>query len=121
MISIITINYNNLSGLIKTVNSVKSQISKSYEHIIIDGGSIDGSFDYILANKSLFSNWVSERDSGIYDAMNKGILFSKGTHVLFLNSGDTLYDDNILSSIDFELYSDNLIFGCSISSLLKIS
>lgn len=71
-LSIITINYNNVFGLKKTIESVKSQTFQDYEWIVIDGGSTDGSKELIEENKQYFSYWVSEPDKGIYDAMNKG-------------------------------------------------
>ena len=98
MISIITINYNGAEGLRKTLVSVASQTYRDIEHIIIDGGSTDGSVDIIReyeSSNSLNSNpliikWSSERDNGIYNAMNKGIKRATGDYCQFLNSGDTL-------------------------------
>ena len=98
MISIITINYNGAEGLRKTLASVVSQTYRNIEHIIIDGGSTDGSVDIIReyeSSNSLNSNpliikWSSERDNGIYNAMNKGIKRVTGDYCQFLNSGDTL-------------------------------
>lgn len=90
IISVITIHLNDKQGLQRTVESVKGQNSSLYEQIIIDGGSNDGSVDYIRENASLFSYWISEKDKGVYDAQNKGIMQAKGEYLLFLNSGDTL-------------------------------
>ncbi|PXY42010.1 glycosyltransferase [Flavobacterium cheongpyeongense] len=92
-ISIITINYNNVEGLKKTVESVVNQSSKVFEYIVIDGGSADGSAEYLLAHNENLNYWVSEPDKGIYNAMNKGILQARGDYFLFLNSGDILVDD----------------------------
>lgn len=99
-LSIITINYNNAEGLRKTLASVAVQTYSDIEHIIIDGGSSDGSVDaikeYVAANpkKDPFLKhtikWVSEKDSGIYNAMNKGIRKASGSYVEILNSGDVL-------------------------------
>ena len=69
--SIITINYNNCDGLCRTIESVISQTFKDYEFIIIDGGSTDGSIDIIKKYQQHISYWVSEKDEGIYNAMNK--------------------------------------------------
>ncbi len=103
-LSIITVNLNNNEGLKKTINSVKMQVFTSYEHIIIDAGSIDESKDTILQyqkeNKHL-SYWVSEPDKGIYDGMNKGIEHACGEYFLFLNSGDCLKKD-VLNKIPFD-------------------
>ena len=88
VLSIITINYNNLEGLKKTIESVRSQSFRDYEWIVIDGGSTDGSKELIEKNKNQFTYWVSEPDRGIYHAMNKGIAQAHGEYCQFLNSGD---------------------------------
>lgn len=113
-ISIITINYNNAKGLRNTIESVLSQNSKDYEYIIIDGDSTDGSKDVIEEYKDRIDYWVSEQDKGIYNAMNKGIAKAKGKYCLFLNSGDVLFNENVLSSVvgimsetDYDYYSGN--------------
>lgn len=91
-LSIITVNLNNKDGLQKTIESVISQTCKDFEWIIIDGGSVDGSKDIIEKYSKEIDYWVSESDQGIYHAMNKGILRSHGEYLLFLNSGDYLFD-----------------------------
>ena len=94
LISIITINFNDLNGLRRTLESVKEQTFNDYEHIIIDGGSTDGSADVIkeFLNDEKYSKhvsyWCSEKDNGIYNAMNKGIEHAKGKYIYMLNSGD---------------------------------
>jgi glycosyltransferase involved in cell wall biosynthesis len=98
-ISIITINYNNLSGLKKTVESVLSQSYNNFEYIIIDGNSTDGSKEYINDKSANFDYWVCEPDYGIYNAMNKGIKVSNGDYLFFLNSGDYFYSDYVLENI----------------------
>jgi glycosyltransferase involved in cell wall biosynthesis len=94
--SVITIAINNLQGLRDTVASVQAQRGMNIEHIVIDGGSSDGSTDYL---RSLGSHvrWVSEPDAGIYDAQNKGIRLARGRFLLFLNSGDHFVDENSLT------------------------
>ncbi len=99
-LSIITINYNNAEGLRKTLSSVAAQTYRNIEHIIVDGGSTDGSVEVIkeyaerpTPNPSLQGReiiWISEKDNGIYNAMNKGIRKATGDYCQFLNSGDTL-------------------------------
>lgn len=98
-VSIITINFNNNKGLERTIKSVQSQSYTDIEHIVIDGGSNDGSVDIIKAFEAKISYWVSEPDSGIYNAMNKGIAQAHGDYCLFLNSGDVLCSKNALSEI----------------------
>lgn len=95
-LSIITINYNNLDGLKRTVESVVSQTWQDFEYIIIDGSSTDGSAAYIESQNDKIDYWVSEPDKGIYNAMNKGIAKATGEYLLFLNSGDHFYDTTVL-------------------------
>lgn len=109
VISIITINYNNCSGLEKTIHSVVSQLSDNYEYIIIDGGSTDGSVDIIKKYAHKIDYWVSERDKGIYHAMNKGIDKATGDYCLFLNSGDILHDAGVLERIQPDLSADVVV------------
>lgn len=111
-LSIITVNYNNLEGLIKTVNSVVNQAFEEFEWLIIDGGSNDGSKDVIqnISDKRL-QYWVSEPDTGIYNAMNKGIIRAKGEYLLFLNSGDYLAGDAVLSMVFSRHYSSDIFYG----------
>jgi glycosyltransferase involved in cell wall biosynthesis len=110
-LSIITINYNNREGLIKTVCSVLNQTWQEFEYIIIDGGSTDGSKEYIESQSQYFNYWVSEKDSGIYNAMNKGIIKANGNYLLFLNSGDSLFNNDVLSNIIDKLNLD-ISFVC---------
>ena len=98
-LSIITVNLNNKNGLQKTIDSVVTQTFKDFEWIVIDGDSTDGSKELIEKFSDYISYWVSEPDKGIYNAMNKGIMAAKGEFLLFLNSGDELYDNNTLSHV----------------------
>lgn len=98
-LSIITINYNNKNGLKETIESVISQTNKDFEWVIIDGGSTDGSKEFIEQNSKSISYFVSEPDGGIYQAMNKGIAASHGEYLLFLNSGDTLFDNETINNV----------------------
>lgn len=110
-ISIITVNYNNQQGLKKTIASVLNQTYSNYEYIIIDGGSFDGSKEIIEINKDNINYWVSEKDNGIYHAMNKGIKVTAGEYLYFLNSGDTLYSSDTLFKIFDKHHNDKLIIG----------
>ncbi|NWJ51737.1 MAG: glycosyltransferase [Bacteroidetes bacterium] len=78
VLSIITVNLNNASGLRNTIKSVINQTYTNYEYIIIDGGSTDGSREVIKEYTNRITYWVSETDNGIYNAMNKGILQANG-------------------------------------------
>ena len=95
-LSIITINYNNAEGLRKTMESVLAQTYTEIEYIIVDGASTDGSVDVIreLATRPTIK-WVSEKDTGIYNAMNKGIRMATGEYIQILNSGDILAADDV--------------------------
>lgn len=110
LISIITVNYNERSGLERTINSVQEQTYANFEHLIIDGGSKDGSKELIKANESGFSYWVSEPDKGIYHAMNKGITKASGEYLFFLNSGDHLNDSNALKRIHVHLKDHDVVY-----------
>ena len=100
-LSIITINYNDAAGLKKTMESVLSQTEQNFEYIVVDGGSTDGSVEVVSNFKFQISNfkWISEKDNGIYNAMNKGLRMATGIYVQFLNSGDTLVNANITAAV----------------------
>ncbi|MCG9793902.1 glycosyltransferase family 2 protein [Flavobacterium algicola] len=109
-IAIITINYNNLVGLQTTLNSVAAQTYQDFEHIIIDGGSTDGSADYIKSQAHRFVYWVSETDKGVYHAMNKGIAKASGEYLLFLNSGDHFFNNTVLEKNIHHVSNYDLIY-----------
>ncbi len=122
-LSIITVNYNNLEGLQRTTNSVLSQTFADYEWIIIDGGSTDGSKEAIERIVSTPDNhisyWCSQPDSGVYNAMNKGILQSNGQYLCFMNSGDCFYNASTLADV-FSLHHEaTIVFGDWISETSK--
>ncbi len=97
-LSIITINFNNVSGLAETMNSVLCQAHDEFEYIVVDGASSDGSVEVIRQYSESFGSrlkWVSEPDDGIYCAMNKGINMASGKYVQFLNSGDRLIANDV--------------------------
>lgn len=98
-LSIITINYNDAPGLDKTIQSVLSQTFKNFQYIVIDGGSNDGSKDVLNRYNDDLDIAISEPDKGIYNAMNKGAGYATGEYLLFLNSGDTLYDNTCLKQL----------------------
>lgn len=98
-VSIITIVYNNARDIRHTLASVDSQTYPNIEYIVIDGQSTDGTLDVIKEYNDTISTLVSEKDNGIYDAMNKGLGLATGDYVLFLNSGDELYEPTTLEKI----------------------
>lgn len=107
--SVITINYNNREGLKHTIDSVVCQTYNEFEFIIIDGGSTDGSVDIIREYKNHITYWISEKDHGVYHAMNKGIAQAHGDYCIFMNSGDCFHAPDILDSI--KDYQEDIICG----------
>lgn len=100
-LSIITINRNNAAGLQKTMQSVVTQTSDDFEYIVIDGASTDDSVSIIQAHAAQRPIvWVSERDKGIYNAMNKGIRMATGEYIMILNSGDWLILPNVIDQMN---------------------
>jgi len=115
IVTIITVILNNSDNLEKTLQSVRQQTYPNIEHIIIDGGSTDhATIDLIRKYENDVNFWISEPDSGIYDAMNKGIYYSSDSRYLnFLNAGDHYYNNETLSSIFYNIPSrqPDLIYG----------
>ena len=105
MVSIITVSYNAAGCIGQTIESVHAQNYWDYEYIFVDGKSQDGTMEIIeacretLTNEGISCTVISEKDSGIYDAMNKGLSLVRGQWVLMLNAGDCLADAHVLSSI----------------------
>ena len=110
-LSIITINYNNLEGLKRTYESVVSQTCQDFEWIIIDGGSTDGSKEFIEEHRDKFAYWCSEPDKGIYNAMNKGISKAKGEYLNFMNSGDEYADERVIEEFIDTKWEEDVILG----------
>lgn len=109
--SVITVNYNNVEGLRKTIESVVNQTNQDFEYIIIDGGSTDGSVEVIKEYVDYIDYWISEPDKGIYDAMNKGIMKSRGEYLNFMNSGDCFYESITLDNVMAEIHGEDYIAG----------
>lgn len=110
-ISIITINYNNMEGLNKTIQSVITQSYPHVEYIVIDGGSDDNSKSVIKTQEDRIAFWVSEPDSGIYNAMNKGIRTATGDYLLFINSGDVLLNKEVIADVVKQGMKKDLVCG----------
>jgi len=113
-LSIITVNLNNAAGLRKTIESVRAQTFKDFEHIIIDGGSTDGSVDVIKEFADGFSYWVSEPDGGIFLGMNKGIAKASGEYVMFVNGDDCLPEEQTLNNIFSNNFTQDIVYGDAI-------
>ena len=112
-LSIITVNRNNSQGLDATIKSVETQTYTDFEYIIIDGNSTDESVDIIRQHESAGLNiqWISEDDTGIFDAMNKGIGLASGEYLLFLNSGDILDSNDVLQDLFSTSHSADILIG----------
>lgn len=121
-ISIITVTLNNKAGLLRAIESVRSQTYKNVEHIIVDGGSTDGTAEAInnyqltINNEQLIINnlkFLSEKDNGIYDAINKGIKLVTGEVIGLLHSDDFYSDNDVLNDVAKEFIKKNadLVYG----------
>ena len=112
-ISIITATYNSIDTLKYALESLNSQTYKNVEHIIIDGGSTDGTVEWLENNQDKFSKWISEKDKGIYDALNKGIKIASGDIIGFMHADDFYAYDDVLQDVvtAFEESSCELLYG----------
>lgn len=112
LISIITVVYNSEKYIERTLQSIASQSGTDYEYIIIDGGSTDATLSIIEKYKHIVSLLISEPDKGLYDAMNKGLRAAKGKYVWYINSGDKLYNNDVIKNLEqcYALHSDADIF-----------
>ena len=112
LITVITVVYNGVEYLEDTIRSVIEQDYDNVEYIIVDGGSKDGTLEVIRNYQDAIDYWVSEPDSGIYNAMNKGIVLTSGLWVNFMNAGDLFYKSDSLSSIPFAVLGNySLVYG----------
>ena len=113
LISIITVVFNGEKYLEETIQSVINQTYSNVEYIIIDGGSSDGTLDIIKKYEGKIDYWVSEKDKGIYDAMNKGIDVASGEWINFMNAGDGFYADDVLDKIFIlnQYKNKNILYG----------
>lgn len=110
--SIITVVFNGLELLQGTLDSVMMQTYTNYEYIVIDGGSTDGTLDLIRSNEHQITTWISEKDKGIYDAMNKAFGLAQGDFLLFLNCGDRLFDAKVLANIAIQITEEtDVLYG----------
>lgn len=98
-ISIITVCYNSAATILKTIESVRQQSYDNIEYIVVDGKSSDGTVEIIKDNEASINAYVSEKDTGLYDAMNKGIKMATGNLIGILNADDTFHHDTVLEEI----------------------
>lgn len=111
--SIITITYNNLDGLRRTADSVSAQTCRDMEWIVVDGGSTDGTKEWLDNAQCTMRNaqFLSEPDKGVYDAQNKGIRLAKGGFCFFLNAGDTFCGADVLERMMADCGEADIVYG----------
>jgi len=99
LVTIVTVVFNGAQQIEATLQSVIAQTYDNIEYLVVDGGSDDGTLDILRKYEDRIDYWVSERDAGIYDAMNKGVDLAGGAWINFMNAGDSLFDEHTISSI----------------------
>ena len=110
-LSVITIVYNNAIAIERTMLSVLNQTYSNIEYILIDGASTDGTKEIIQIYGERLAQFISEKDKGIYDAMNKGLALATGDYVLFMNSGDEIYAPETVAEVFASAPSGDIYYG----------
>jgi glycosyltransferase involved in cell wall biosynthesis len=110
-LSVITIVYNNAADIERTMRSVLEQTYPNIEYIIVDGLSTDGTLEIIKKYRDKLGKLISEKDEGIYDAMNKGLAVATGDYVLFMNSGDEIYANDTVSKVFATAEDADIYYG----------
>lgn len=110
-LSVITIVYNNVKDIERTMLSILNQSYSNIEYIVIDGASNDGTLDVIKKYEDRIAKLISEKDKGIYDAMNKGLALATGDYVLFMNSGDEIYEPETVANIFATAPNADIYYG----------
>ena len=113
LVSVITVVYNGAAHLARTIQAVAEQNYPNIEHIVIDGASADGTLDIIRANDGTIGYWLSEPDTGIYDAMNKGVelVTDPRSYIVFANSDDRLHSPTAISDAISAANGEDLLYG----------
>ncbi|MEO6148789.1 MAG: glycosyltransferase family 2 protein [Mucilaginibacter sp.] len=110
-LTVITVVYNNVQDVERTILSVIDQSYKAIEYIVIDGASTDGTLDVIKKYEGRIIKFISEKDSGIYDAMNKGLALATGDYVIFMNSGDEFYSPDTVEAVFAAAPGSDIYYG----------
>lgn len=110
-ISVVTVCFNAADLIEKTIKSVVNQTHPDVEYIVIDGNSTDGTVEIIQKYDDRIDFWISEKDKGIYDAMNKGIAAATGDYIIFMNAGDKFSDENVLAKVAPKLGHHTVVSG----------
>lgn len=111
VLSVITIVYNNARDIERTLLSVLNQSYPDIEYIVVDGASTDGTLEIIKKYGNRISRLISEKDKGIYDAMNKGLATATGDYVIFMNSGDEFYDAHTVEKVFATAEDADIYYG----------
>jgi glycosyltransferase involved in cell wall biosynthesis len=120
-VSIITVVYNGVQYIEQTIKSVMIQDYKNIEYIVIDGGSTDGTQEIITKYESDIAHWISEKDTGIYNAMNKGLQIAKGDIIAILNADDYYYPNTINDVVTHFLKTNAAIVYGNLTKFRTIS
>jgi glycosyltransferase involved in cell wall biosynthesis len=118
-VSIITPCYNSANSIGKTIDSIRAQTYNNIEYIVVDGASIDGTYDILQNRKSEIDYLISEKDKGIYDAINKGLEISSGDIIGILNSDDKFFDDKVIEKI-VDVFNEKEDVNCVYGNLIFI-
>jgi glycosyltransferase involved in cell wall biosynthesis len=110
-LSVITIVYNNVHDIERTMLSVLSQTYQQIEYVVVDGASTDSTLDIIKRYENRIARLISEEDNGIYDAMNKGLKLATGDYVIFMNSGDEFYANNTVEKVFASADDADIYYG----------
>ncbi|HEY1060424.1 MAG TPA: glycosyltransferase family 2 protein [Daejeonella sp.] len=110
-LTVITIVYNNVRDIERTVLSVLNQTYPNIEYLVIDGASTDGTLEILKKYEGRLAKLISEKDKGIYDAMNKGLALASGDYILFMNSGDELYASDTVENVFASAPDADIYYG----------
>lgn len=110
-VTVVTVSFNAEKQIENTIISVLEQSYTNMEYIIIDGGSTDGTMSLIRKYEKKIDIIVSEPDKGIYDAMNKGVRFASGEWIIFMNCGDSFYDNSVVKKMCSAMKNNDIVYG----------
>ena len=110
-LSIITVCYNDAKNLSRTLQNIREQRSKTIQLIVVDGDSTDDTKSVIRSYQDVITDWISEKDGGLYHAMNKGLRLAKGEYIVFLNAGDVFHDPQVISFIYHHHHNEEILYG----------
>ena len=110
-LTVVTIVYNNVRDIERTVLSVLNQTYSNIEYLVIDGASTDGTLELLKKYEGRLTKLISESDEGIYDAMNKGLALASGDYILFMNSGDEIYTSDTVENVFASAFDADIYYG----------